>query len=77
MKETSLGTIRGVDRAGKPRTLAIAATDRGYCVTGADLERRVIAANEMGDLLDKVNSAYALTEAEFIPAHGARGARGV
>jgi hypothetical protein len=75
MTETTLGTIRGTDASGMVRTFAVSKATHGYTIIMASLERRVFDSGAISQLVDEVKSAYQLAEAEFIPAHGAHGAK--
>ena len=76
MKEVSLGIIRGKDANGQIQSFSVNKTEDGYVITSAKLERRVIAAEGVENLLVESAAALHIENAEFIPAHGALGAKG-
>jgi hypothetical protein len=79
MTGQALGTIVGRAGDGRPQTVAVLERNGSFVLTSSRQDHgqaEVPAGAGIDDLLKAARQVYDLGEAEFIPAHGATGAKG-
>lgn len=75
MRHVPCGTVRGRDGAGETQSLSIDRAADAYIVTNGKHERTTIEAAGIEALLAEIRTTFQLENVEFIPAHGALGAK--